>query len=178
MSTLLEQLHRDHGNLTRLLNTLEHAIRAFENGDDRTVTVMQDIVDYIGSHNERVHQLKEDLIYAKLAERDPASATVVAELHEEHRVLARLTREFATVLEDALLGTVMTRTALTTPAQDYLRRNRDHMDKEESRLFPAARDKLLEQDWTAIEKAAPEIIDPLFGPQVEARYRALFKNLL
>jgi len=59
------------------------------------------------------------------------------------------------------------------PGLEYVTFYRSHMKMEERELFPLARTLLRDDDWTQIGVAIGSTEDPIFGPQVEARYRTI-----
>ena len=52
------------------------------------------------------------------------------------------------------------------------------MKMEERELFPLARTRLADDDWIKIGVAIKSTEDPLFGPQVEERYRTIHQQIM
>ncbi len=52
------------------------------------------------------------------------------------------------------------------------------MRKEETELFPLARDSLEAADWRAIDAALAENEDPVFDVRAEDRYQELLRRII
>jgi hemerythrin-like domain-containing protein len=62
--------------------------------------------------------------------------------------------------------------------QDFVRHQREHLQKEERLLFPAAATALQREDWAEIDARLDDRKDPLFDSVVEERFRDLQKTIL
>ena len=71
---IIELLSREHRNLERLLDVLEHELEIFDRGDRPDYEVIRAIVSYFEVYPELYHHPQEDLVLAKLEIRDPAAA--------------------------------------------------------------------------------------------------------
>jgi hemerythrin-like domain-containing protein len=73
---------------------------------------------------------------------------------------------------------MLKRESVEAPASTYITYFRNHMSMEESKIFPLVQALLSEEDWAAIEKAAPFERDPLFGGSLEKRYEGLHQQIV
>ena len=178
MSQVLDTLHTDHKNLTRLLNLFERCLQEFQDGDNSQLRLMTEIVHYMVQYPDIAHHPREDLVTEKLRERDPATAAIADELQSQHEKIKHLGAELYDMLYAASRGAMTPRDRLTELCQDYLALNRSHMDIEESEAFPRARRVLADSDWAAIESALTPADDPLFGGIVHQSYQELYDQIV
>ena len=66
------------------------------------------------------------------------------------------------------------RVQLGTAGLTYIRAMREHMSKEEKRLFPLATVVLSNKDWQEIDRAINTIDDPLFDEVTAGDYQRLY----
>ncbi len=176
MSQVMEQLRTDHLNMARLISLLDMEMRTFEEAGAPDYELMLDILDYHMSYPELCHHPKEDLVYRRLMERDPASSEVVEELLEEHKKLTVMTKEFAELLRGITLDGEVPRERLGALGREYVALNRRHIEREETIVFPLAEKVLREQDWVEIDDAISGN-DPLFGAEIADQYLALYNSI-
>ena len=169
--------HAGHVNYARLLDLLEIQLAAFHRGERLNYDLMGDIVYYLRSFADCVHHPREDVAFARLAEREPRMAVVIDRLRQEHRVIATAGDDLFNRLNEAT-GDVMTpRVALEAAAATYVVYYRHHLATEEREIMPRAAQLLTQEDWAAMAATVPAASDPLFGDDVEARFRGLRKQI-
>lgn len=177
MVAILEALYRDHGNIARLLDILDEELAVFDEAERPDYEVIRAIVDYFRTYPDRVHHPREDLVFAKLAERAPEAAKTVGDLVGEHvEVSARLAR-FAFALEQILGEGVMTRREFREIAREFVDGERRHMAAEEERFFPVALEALTEEDWAELDSTLSSEPDPLFRDDVHEEFAALRRQI-
>jgi hemerythrin-like domain-containing protein len=92
---IIEQLSREHRNLEKLLDVLEHELDVFDRGERPDYEVIRAIISYFEVYPEVYHHTQEDLVFAKLKMRDLAAATKVGDLAGEHKKGAERLRQVA-----------------------------------------------------------------------------------
>lgn len=133
---------------------------------------------YMRKFPSHVHHPKEDLIFKKLAERDPAWKGEVDKIHAQHQEIYALEDELIEMaLDNPSAGTEAVATLLDK-GRRYLQLQRQHSEKEEKLLFPQAQAVLTARDWAAVAGLAKEVEDPLFGQHGSGRYRLLYEHIL
>ncbi len=175
MSEVISALERDHTNISKLLEILESEILAIEVGKTPDYPLMQDIVRYMAEHSDRFHHPKEDLIFAQLLRRDPNVHADVEDLIEEHFLIGIAGRDFAALLRTSGVDSVDARERLASAGSKYIRAQRDHMNKEEQKLFPMAAQLFTEKEWQDIDDAVKNIDDPLFDEMTVDDYQRLYR---
>jgi len=177
MTNDIDKLQSEHIDFAKLLDLLEAQIGLFHRGEELDYNLMVDIFYYMTHYPDRFHHPKEDLAFAKLTERDSSTRPAVEELARQHRVIAASGSRFLDNLNAALAGAVLTRESVEIPGVEYVTFYRSHMKMEERELFPVARTLLRDDDWAQIDVAIHSTEDPLFGPQVEERFRVIHQQI-
>jgi hemerythrin-like domain-containing protein len=177
MADPLAAWHTDHINFARLLDILEEQVTAFQKNVSPNYALMADILYYMRNYSDRVHHPREDVAYARLAERDPEIKLVTNRLLQEHRVLATAGDDLLTHINEAGEDVVIPRAALEAATATYLVYYRHHLSTEERDLIPRAAKVLTEKDWAAVDAAVPTSPDPLFGGNVLDRFETLRRQI-
>ena len=155
----------------KLRDALERQVAVLKGGGTPDYDIVQGVMDDCLTFPDLHHHPKADLIYRRLAARDPAAAAGVGDLLEEHAALAVAVRN---VLDEAEVP----RGVLLKLAWDFLGHYRRHIAQEDESFFPAARARLTAADWAAIEAARGEGHDPLFGSTPDQRFANLRRHIL
>ena len=178
MHDIITALRKEHSNITQLLDILDHQVARFDRGEDPDYEIIESIVDYFQSFPDLYHHPKEDLVFRRLQERDPAAAARVGDLQREHEDLAARTRAFASGVRAVLDEAQVPRQSLRDWARAFIDGQRDHMQREERLFFPAAQQCLTAEDWADIKLRMTDHEDPLFGADVGRRYESLHRDIV
>jgi len=173
MSSQVTVWKAEHRAFAALLALLEQQLEQVHTADAPNFEMMLDIVDYMIDYADRFHHPKEDLVFARIAQRQPAAADSVRQLAHEHSAIVASGRALAREIEAVVGGAIVERSVVEELGRRYLDVFRRHMYAEEQGLFLAAVECLSDEDWKSIECASPRVDDPLFGERPEQRYRAL-----
>jgi hemerythrin-like domain-containing protein len=163
MPELMDTLRQEHGNIASLLLVLEAQIKEFEAGHRPDYDVVSAALDYFETFPDLYHHPKEDLVFAKLRARDPASAEAIGDLAHEHRGLRARVKQFADTLRAVLGEAELPRADFVRRARQFIDAQWQHLHMEEERFFPAADKMLTAADWAELKAQAGEVADPLFG---------------
>jgi hemerythrin-like domain-containing protein len=170
MAEPLAVWHAEHVNFARLLDLLETQVVAFHSGERPNYNLMGDIVYYLRSFADCIHHPREDVAFARLARREPTMELVINRLLQEHRVISTAGEELFNRINEAT-------EALEAAAATYLVYYRHHLAAEEREIMPRAAQLLTHEDWVAVAATVPAVSDPLFGNDVDARFRDLRKQI-
>jgi hemerythrin-like domain-containing protein len=176
MVEILDELRREHDSVASVLNILERQVFTFEARGRPDYELIEAAVEYFGGFPDRCHHPKEDLVFAKLRQRDAEAAEKVGDLVAAHARLAETLRTFAAGLRAVVDEAELPRTAFTRWAREFIELQRQHMAMEESSFFPAAAKTLTPRDWGEVAAAMPKAADPL--PGSEAKFEALRRSIL
>jgi hemerythrin-like domain-containing protein len=178
MPKIIDILLEEHQNIEKLLLVLERELEVFDSGERPDYEVLQTMIQYFQDYPESCHHPKEEMIFEKLKARDPAAAKRFGDVEAEHEVETRRLRSFARAVESVLADQEFLRESFHLAVQDFVRHQREHLQKEERLLFPAAATALQREDWAEIDARLDDRKDPLFDSVVEERFRDLQKTIL
>jgi hemerythrin-like domain-containing protein len=178
MPKIIDILLEEHQNIEKLLLVLERELEVFDSGERPDYEVLQTMIQYFQDYPESCHHPKEEMIFEKLKARDPAAAKRFGDVEAEHEVETRRLRSFARAVDSVLADQEFLRESFHLAVQDFVRHQREHLQKEERLLFPAAATALQREDWAEIDARLDDRKDPLFDSVVEERFRDLQKTIL
>jgi len=178
MSKIVLILLEEHRNIDKLLLVLEQELEVFDRSKGPDYEIMQAAIQYFQDYPENCHHPKEDMVFEKLKLRDPATATRIGETEAEHQVEADRLRRFAQAVDDILAGREFLRQDFHNIVRDFIEHQRQHMDREERLLFPAAVNSLRPEDWADIDARLNDKKDPLFDGAIETKFHALERTIL
>ena len=169
--------HAEHINFATLLDLLEAELDRFSSGRAPDYELMLDIMFYMTHYPDALHHPKEDLAFAKIAERHPGVRPLVEALAGEHALLKREGDALVIALDDIVNGAITSRDHVEAPGRAYIAAFRRHLDAEEANILPLAEALLDRDDWAAIDRALLKLDDPLFGRTRDGRYEALRRRI-
>jgi hemerythrin-like domain-containing protein len=175
---IIDILLEEHQNIEKLLLVVEHELGVFDRGGRPDYEILQTIIQYFQDYPESCHHPKEEVIFAKLKGRDPAAAQRVGDVEGEHAVETRRLGSFARAVESILADQEFLRENFHLAVHDFIEHQREHLEKEERLLFPAALKALQAEDWAAIDARLDDRKDPLFDSAVEEKFHDLQKTIL
>ena len=173
MSQVMTQLREEHRNIAKLLRALEHQLDIFDTGERPDYDVLAAIADYFMGFPERCHHPKEDLIYRKMREKNPALAETTTDLEAEHEKISDLARHFQEAVQNVMQEVEVSRSAFEEVSHHFLREQRHHMEMEEEHFFPQALQILTPDDWAEIDRRVIREEDPVFGSDASQEFAVL-----
>ena len=178
MPNVIAALDRDHANIAKLLELLESEILAIEVGKTPAYSLLQDIMYYMVQCPDRFHHPKEDLIFAQLLRRYPEARADVNDLLQEHISIGLAGQEFDRILRTSDADSVDVREQLAAAGFAYIWALREHMLKEEKKLFPLAMEVLTKEDWQRIDEEVDAVEDSVFGAEIADEYQRLYRLII
>lgn len=178
MKHLIESLHVDHRNLGTLLRLLETNLHALQSDDEPDYPLMLEIIEYVQSYADVFHHPREDLLFARVTERDSSVRKEVESLLEQHVQLKNSTRSLLDSLNAVLNDAVVDKFLLMDTIHGYIESQREHIVLEESSIYPYIERLLTPEDINWLDKHHPVVTDPVFGDLVENRFQQLYKRIL
>jgi hemerythrin-like domain-containing protein len=170
---IIELLSKEHRNLEKLLDILEHELELFSGGKRPDYEVIRAIISYFEVYPEQYHHPQEDRVLAKLKTRDPSAAAKIGDLDREHTLGTERLRRVGQALDAILADRETLRHDLDTIIRDFIDRERRHIVMEDKYFFPAAVKALKPHDWAEIASTLTDRKDPLFSDVVEERFEIL-----
>ena len=178
MSNLVEQIHQDHVNASKVLDLLEKEVERARAEQMPDLELLEDAMRYMINYSDLVHHPKEDAMFNKLVQKEPDVADEVKVLREEHETLARLSGEFLEIVKAAEYSEFVLRDEVIKRGSEYVETLRSHMDAEEVGLLKRARASLDAEDLEEIDTAYASARDPLMEDSLKEEYTALYRSLL
>ena len=178
MSNIIQILLEEHRNIDKLLLVLEHELEVFDRSEEPDYEILQAVIQYFQDYPESCHHPKEDMVFEKLKMHDPAAANRIGDVEAEHQVETLRLHRLVEAVEEILAGREFLRQTFHDVVNDFINHQRQHMDKEERLLFPAAVERLRPEDWAAIDARLNDRKDPLFNGAVETKFQALQRTIL
>ena len=186
MSEVIETLHRDHGNLVRLVRLLDGRISVLANPEIADVELVVNALEYLTHFPDVSHHPLEDRIVDRLRDKRVLPFGFAADLMAQHSTIARqgheLMRDLELVVRGEDLAWKLEELAWERIAPNvrlYAERLRHNMAVEELILFPVALRHLDADDWQTIRDTSPKgAQDPLFHTQEDERFRQLHRAIV
>jgi hemerythrin-like domain-containing protein len=178
MSNIIQILLEEHRNIDKLLLVLEHELEVFDRSEEPDYEILQAVIQYFQDYPESCHHPKEDMVFEKLKVRDPAAANRIGDVEAEHQVETMRLCRLVEAVEEILAGREFLRQTFHDVVHDFIEHQRQHMDKEERLLFPAAVKSLRPDDWAEIDSRLNDRKDPLFNGVIETKFQALQRTIL
>jgi hemerythrin-like domain-containing protein len=177
MSDPIAAWRAEHDNFARLLGLFEREIARFRAGEHPDYELMLDVLTYLRHFPERTHHPREDVAFARLARYDASVEPLLNRFLQEHRVIAAAAREAQALLAAAERDEFVARERVESACATLLVYYRHHIDGENGLILPLAAKHLKSEDWKAVGAAGSADPDPIFGAQVDARYRELRERI-
>jgi len=178
MSNIIQILLEEHRNIDKLLLVLEHELEVFDRSEEPDYEILQAVIQYFQDYPENCHHPKEDMVFEKLKVRDLAAANRIGDVEAEHQVETKRLRRLVEAVEEILAGREFLRQTFHDVVRDFIEHQRQHMDKEERLLFPAAVQGLRPDDWAELDARLNDQKDPLFNGVIETKFQALQRTIL
>jgi len=179
MTTFLDKLNQDHVHMAQLLDLLAAQLTLLRDPDgEPDYRLMQDIAYYFICFPDSVHHRAEDAVFRALEEKSPSQRKRIEALRLEHVELAEMGQEFNLLLEGVCSGHVVTRDKIVSAGENFLERQRRHMDTEEGEIFVIAKAYLNDEIVAAFASIHAEVQGPLFGTDTRDSFNRLRQAIM
>lgn len=178
MNTILEKLHSDHINFSKLLAFLEQQLGLLEDCKISNLDAMLDAVRYMKEYPDQIHHPLENIVFKYFLEHYSQQHASINELLHEHDEMPALTEKLLEALQNAVLGLPQEREKLCALLTEYISVQREHMDEEEVHVYPSLNSCLSTSDWQEIDNELAATADPLFGEKVQHSYQNLYRQIM
>jgi len=169
--------HTEHVYFNQLLGLLHRQVDVFHTGARPNYELMLDIISYLREYSDRCHHPREEVAFARLAQRCPDLELMLARLSQEHRVIAQAGEALLKALQAVLGGAIISRAEVEVAAATYLVYYGNHIAKEEEDVLARAAKELTPDDWEAVRTGVPPARDPLFDGDPDERFRELRRQI-
>lgn len=171
---ITNSLRAEHTRIRRMLDVFASELSVFEGVGQPDYELIGTSIDYCLGYLDVCHHPKEDALLACLHASRPDLAAGLDDLGEQHHDLAAAVRHLKQVFDSVSSGGEWGREFLAREARELIRSYRDHLDWEESTLYPIVERELSAAACTTVERTFAHVADPLAAPSVERHYAALY----
>jgi len=178
MKNILNKLHNDHINFSKLLAFLDKQYHLLEDREHSELSSVLDAIKYMKEYPDYVHHPLENVVFKYYLDRYEGAHEKITELLHEHEEMPLLTNKLIDMLEGALADVPQSREELCTYLNEYISIQKEHMNEEEVQVYPVLSSKLDENDWKNIDTEFAHVEDPLFGEKVEKSYQGLIQQIV
>lgn len=180
MDRVIEALRQEHQSMGCVLDFLESEIAyvvEFVGRRRADYRLAWAAVDYLTEFPDLIHHPKEEMLFERLGQLDPAAARSIGDLPATHAAIAAdlgaLGCEMKAVMEDGRRS----RNELVGAARAYIKRKRRHIEMEEGLFFSLAERMLDVGSWAFLEHRLTARFEPLIGGEPSERFEALRRTI-
>ncbi len=176
MNKIQRELHTDHYHLQRLLNCLSQEIDCYDHDSQQEadLTVILSALDYVHDYPNKWHHPTEDIIFSKLQEKNVEESNLIERLKSEHQEIIQATQSIYELFNMVAKDCIVPANQLLESARHYIDLQKQHIEKENERVYPLMNKLFTGQEWAAMEKEVEFQSDPLFARQSKKEYEDLY----
>ena len=180
MPKALTIISDEHRTISAILHGMEYLVREIRaKGKNIDPQVFHAMIYYLDTFSERLHHPKEDqYLFSALRARGAGAEALITELEKEHAGGEDSLRRLAQSLIRYEEGGEKEFPAFERQVGNFVESYRNHMRKEEERLFPLARKLLTVADWETIDRAFEDNQDPLAAERDTRDFEKLFNRIV
>ena len=175
---LMKTLRAEHRHIARIMQLFREQLDLIDAGQPADSHVVYEIMDYMVTWPDRFHHPREDLVYSRVAELDASAADSVDSLQRDHDAMASAGLEGLRHIQRWREGEASGE-ELVQSGRAYVDHLHQHMNSEESLVFPRIERLLSAGDWAELElddRLIP-VPDPVFGTRVQREFRNMARKL-
>jgi len=178
MNNLLDKLHNDHKNFSKLLSYAElqlEQIKVFEVIDFETMLYA---LEYMRDYSDSVHHPLEDIIFKYFLDHYRLSHFEITQLMNEHEEMPQLTEKIINMLQCIINEAPINRHEFCASLSKYINFQKQHINHEESVIYPSIQKNMEEHDWLTLSMESNMDSDPLFDQPSTQNYQLLLEKLI
>ena len=178
--TAIRLIKDEHASLAAVLRAAERVVgEAVSTGKAVDFRLLRAMLYYLREFPERRHHPNEDrMLFARIKARTHEVDAAIAELEEEHRRGDGMLQSLTIALDNWEAGATGGGALFAEVLSGFARFYWAHMEKEETRVLPAAERSLSNEDWHEVHAMFESHQDPMFGNDVANEFRNLFSRIV
>jgi hemerythrin-like domain-containing protein len=169
----LRTLQDEHRYFQSLIDIAIEQHKLLEEKGDVDLDILQDLLRYLSEYPADYHHPREDLMFDRLREVDPASGKYIDKLLEGHASIHESSNKLYFTVMRANNGENIRRGKLARDLKNFIDGYEKNMHDEDGIVFVSALNAFGDDDWAQLEDGLEHVDDPLFGTRVRRRYRHL-----
>ncbi|WP_444899795.1 hemerythrin domain-containing protein [Microbulbifer sp. VAAC004] len=180
MNNIYRQLCLDHKNMQQMLNAFERLLQDLfgtHERDPNTLSLILDALDYFSVYPDKYHHPVEDLILARLLTKPVHDRSAIYEAQMQHEKIAATTKHMCALFYAVANDAMVERRVLQGASNSYLQLQRNHIELENSAIFPQIEQYLQVEDWKQIYRQVKQLRDPFFDKNTRNVYESLREYL-
>ncbi|MEX0645387.1 MAG: hemerythrin domain-containing protein [Parvularculaceae bacterium] len=157
MTTIIDDLAKDHARFRRYLISFREEIAKLARGEEADFALLQFLATYFSQFPDELHHKKEDIIYARLEARMRPQHDALENLHEQHAEISERAGRFAQMMRAVLGEQAMPIGHIVEEAESYAALLGHHMESEDRSLFEPARRQFSKSDWEIVNDGIADL---------------------
>ncbi len=188
----MDKLHEDHKNYVKLLKLMDSLLTGLKQGSDKGYRELYLIMNYMTRYPDIFHHPYEDIIFAELETLEGVDIDEIERVHEmgltvsdeierlkaEHSKIYHESRALLDELDAVVNGHIVEKERIQELAQQYTDSLREHMNTEESKIFPMINDRMTEASWDNISDSLKHVNDPIFDGPTSDEYKLIYNQVV
>ncbi len=175
---VMDHLHKDHVNYSKLLDLLESYLDKLRQGSDKGYLEMRQIMNYMTRYPDIFHHPYEDIIFDEVCKHDDKFVPMLTNLMSEHTKLKVASVNLCDELDAVISGHIVEKKKIWRAVEEYISLLKDHMDKEEGQIFPRINEVMTEEYWDNVRGGLDHVEDPIFGEVVSEEFKSLYDDII
>lgn len=178
-TSVLEHLGRDHQRIEQVLRLIESEITRFDDDDNEVdLNAVAAALAYIKEYPDTIHHPVEERMFDALANKVSADTrTALTTLRAQHADITASTLKLAQAVDRVLQDIVTPVEIIYQHLRAYVDLQREHMQLEQTAVFPVAARVLEAADWCLLEQRLANELDPMFD-QRRADFNVLYNRIV
>ncbi len=174
----MDKLHEDHKNYVKLLKLMDSLLTGLKQGSDKGYRELYLIMNYMTRYPDIFHHPYEDIIFAELETLEGVDIDEIERLKAEHSKIYHESRALLDELDAVVNGHIVEKERIQELAQQYTDSLREHMNTEESKIFPMINDRMTEASWDNISDSLKHVNDPIFDGPTSDEYKLIYNQVV
>ncbi|MDW3094632.1 MAG: hemerythrin domain-containing protein [Gammaproteobacteria bacterium] len=177
MNNLLDKLHKDHINFIKLFAFIELQLERIKNCEVVDFETILTSIKYMKDYSDEIHHPLENIIFKYFLDHYDAERDVITQLMGEHENMPLLTEKLINMLQCVIIEMPIKRDEFCDDLSNYICIQKEHMNYEESSIYPALYAHLNDNDWQSLKSEVDDVNDPLFEIPRNESYQLLFNKI-
>lgn len=174
MSKIIERLKLDHLRLGRVLSELASVADQAADGSASAEDRLFCMLDYLKEYPHEIHHPVEDIVFSQTLNKilTEEQSQIIDDNASQHRSLEQETERLLAAVDNDTPDLEKLRSLTRT----YVEHQTQHMQHEETVVFPLVQKLLSAKDWLALEGQYNVLRDPMFDA-ADSRFNAVYRCL-